>query len=186
MHVTNWSRSPSLGDKHVRMKRYILLIVLVLLSIVGTGECASVEPNSLYGLRLGAPMHAVQTEADKQKWSLVEEFRGSPFLLTREYRDKRTKIYVSFSNDRLFRITLYLNDDHPSETTFNGFMKDLTDEYGQPQVIATDTNYEWHIERVIISLSRYSDSYLKQHGLSQICELELRVNQPAVSNLEYF
>jgi len=169
------------------MKRYILIIiVLSLLLAVGAGECASVQPNSLYGLKLGESMHAVHAEADKQKWSLVEELRGSPSLLTREYRDRRTKIYVSFSNNRLFRITLYLNDDHPSEPAFNGFMKDLTDEYGEPQVIVFDTNYEWRIGRVIISLSRYSDSYLKQHSLSQICELELRVNQPVESNLEYF
>ena len=168
-----------------RLKRHILLILLILLSTVG--ECASVQPDGLLGLKLGDSIYTVQAKADKQKWRLVEELLGvSPSLITREYRDKKTKIYASFSNDRLFRITIYLDDDHPSEPAFNGFMKDLTDEYGEPQVIVFDTNYEWRIGRVIISLSRYSDSYLKQHSLSQICELELRVNQPVESNLEYF
>ena len=117
---------------------------------------------------------------------MVEELIASPSMMTREYRDRRNKVYVSFSNDRLFRITIYYEDNNPAETLFNGFMKDLSDEYGQPQVISSGTNYEWRMGRVVVSLSRYSDSYLKNHGLSQICELELRVDQPIESNLRYF
>ena len=160
-----------------RMKRYIL-IVFILLSVAGIGECAPEQPNSLLGLMLGDSMNSVQAEADKQRWSLVEELLGaSPSIVTREYRGGRNKIYVSFSNDRLFRITIYFDDRNPSESIFNGFMKDLRDEYGEPRVIVSDTNYEWHIGSVVISLSRYSESYLKQYGISQVCELELRVSR---------
>ena len=169
-----------------RMKRYFLLIVSVMLLAVGVGECAPVEPNSLLGLRLGDSMYTVRAAADKQRWSFVGDIIGaSPSLVTWEYRDRKNKIYVAFSNDRLFRITIYFEDDYPSEPIFNGFMKDLTDEYGKPQVIVSDTNYEWHIGRITISLSRYSDSYIEKHSLSQTCELELRVNQPVESNLNY-
>ena len=170
------------------MKRRILLVVLLSSLAVGVGECASAEPNSLWGLRLGDSMYAAQAKAEEQGWSLVEELRGSsPSLVTREYRERRrNRIYASFLNERLFRITLYLEDDHPSDPAFNGFMKDLTDEYGEPQVIVSDTNYEWRIGRVTISLSRYSSSHIRQFGLTQTCELELRVNQPVEYNLNYF
>ena len=169
------------------MKRYILLIALLSLSAVYVGECAPLEPNSLYGLRLGDSMSAVRAEADKQRWSFVGDIIGSsPHLITWEFRDKRNRVYTAFSNDRLYRITLYLEDNHPSEPMFNVFLKDLADEYGKPQIITYDTSYEWHIGRVSILLSRYSDSDLEKYGLSQTCELELQINQPVEYNLRYF